>query len=212
MARGLPITLTHLERKLCIVVGGGAVAERKVHSLLEAGARPRVIAPHLTDGLASLAQVGRMEWLAHEYSAGDLSDASLVVAATDDPEINRAVASDAARQHALVNVVDDPEASSFIAPAVLRRGDLTIAICTGGAAPALAGHLRAQFEPEFGPEWERYLELLERLRPQIAARYPRLGDRRQAWARALTGELLELVRRGDEKGIQAAVERIVNGC
>ncbi len=211
MARGLPVILTQLERKLCIVVGGGAVAERKAQALLEAGARPRVIAPRLTDRLTSLAHAGRVEWIDRSYADGDLSGAFLVVAATDDPEINHAIANAAAGQQALVNAVDDPEVCDFIAPAVVRRGDLTIAIGTGGAAPALAGHLRAQLEKTFGPEWEQYLELLERLRPQIAAQYPNLRDRRKAWARVLEGELLQLLTNGDEKGLAAAVERIVNG-
>ncbi len=211
MAHGLPVVLTRLEEKLCIVVGGGEVAERKAQALLEAGARPRVIAPRLTDNLRDWACAGRVEWIDRFYADSDLLGAFLVVAATDDSETNRIIANAAVRRCVLVNVVDDPEMGSFIAPAVVRRGDLTIAIGTGGMAPALAGHLRAQLEQSFGPEWERYLGLLELLRPQLAARYPNLQDRRKAWARVLDSELLQLLRNGDEKGLAAAVERITSG-
>ena len=209
MNGGLPITLTHLATQLSLVVGGGAVAERKVRALLDANARVRVIAPTLTDELADLARGGKIEWLPRAYRSGDLADTFLVIAATDEPQVNRAVAQEAQARGALVNVVDDPDYSNFIAPAVVRRGDLTIAISTGGDVPALAGHLRAQLEQEFGDEWSAYVEWLARIRPQIAARFPGLEARRQVWKRVLNSDLREwIAARGDEE-IQARILQIL---
>ncbi len=209
MSGGLPITLTGLETKLCIVVGGGAVAERKVESLLAAGARVRVIAPAATDALTTLARDGKIEWLPCVYRDGDLEGAFLVVAATDDAEVNHAVARQATTRGLLVNVVDDPAWCNFTAPAVVRRGDLTIAISTGGDAPALAGHLRAELEWQFGDEWSAYIEWLARLRGRIAARYPEIDARRQAWARVLDSDLrMYVATRGDQE-IEARIAELL---
>ena len=209
MSGGLPITLTGLETKLCIVVGGGAVAERKVESLLDASARVRVIAPAATDALAALARGGKIEWLPSAYRDGDLEGAFLVIAATDDAPVNRAVAQEATARGILVNVVDDPAWCNFTAPAVVRRGDLTIAISTGGDVPALAGHLRGELERQFGDEWDAYVEWLARLRGRIAARYPELEARRQAWARVLDSDLrIYVATRGDQE-IEARIAELL---
>ncbi len=209
MSQGLPITLTHLERRLCVLVGGGEVAQRKAEALLAAGARLRIVAPQLTDELNAQARAGHFEWVGREYSAGDLSGAFLVIAATDSQAVNRAVAQDANARGLLVNVVDDPQTSDFISPGVVRRGDLTIAVCTGGQVPALAAHLRARLEQEFGPEWEVYLPLLKRLRPRIAAQSPDLAARRQVWERVLEGDWLDLLRAGETQKVCAMIDSLL---
>src|SRR5512142_3364327 len=103
MNRGLPVTLIHLDSRLCIVVGGGVVAERKISALLEAGARVRLIAPELTETLTARVQASEIEWLPRLFQPGDLENAFLVIAATDDARINRVVASEALDGHLLVN-------------------------------------------------------------------------------------------------------------
>jgi precorrin-2 dehydrogenase/sirohydrochlorin ferrochelatase len=210
MPRGLPVTLVNLTHSLCLVVGGGEIAERKVHALLDADARVRVIAPVVTDELADLARGGKIEWLARAYRSGDLADAFLVIAATDDPPINRAIAQDARAKGLLINIVDDPDYGNFIAPAVVRRGDLAIAISTGGDVPALAGHLRAQLEQQFGTEWGAYVEWLARMRPQIAARHPEMAARRQAWARVLDSDLRAFIAAHGDEEIQARILQILD--
>ncbi|MBI4787728.1 MAG: bifunctional precorrin-2 dehydrogenase/sirohydrochlorin ferrochelatase [Chloroflexi bacterium] len=209
MNKGLPITLTHLDGKLCVVVGGGEVAERKVRALLEAGAKVRLIAPRVTAGLSTRAQSGEIEWWPREYCAGDLADAFLVIATTDDAGTNAAIARDATAPGCLLNVVDDPTLCNFIAPAVVRRGDLTIAISTGGDVPALAAYLRAHLEAQFGDEWGAYVAFLARLRPQIAARYPDLDARRAAWARVLASDLRTYIGTRDASEIVARVEELL---
>jgi precorrin-2 dehydrogenase/sirohydrochlorin ferrochelatase len=209
MGNSLPIVLTGLGEKVCLVIGGGDVAERKTRALLDAGARVRVIAPDLTVPLAEFVQRGQVDWVARQYSRGDLEGAFLVIAATDDPEVNAAAAREAAERGCLVNVVDDPALCNFIAPAVVRRGDLTIAISTGGLAPALSGHLRARLEQEFGPEWEGYVNLLAGLREQIAACFPDLEERRRAWQRMLHADLLaQLLAEGDQ-GARASAQALL---
>ncbi len=207
---GLPITLTHLNTRLCIVVGGGEVAERKVGALLDAHARVRVIAPTLTERLAGFAASGQLEWVARDYCSGDFENAFLVIAATNNRSVNRSVAQDAADRHILVNAVDDPDCSSFISPAVVRRGELTIAICTAGTVPALSGHLRVQLEQEFGHEWEGYMQWLVRLRGLLATRYPDIPARRAAWARVLASDLHSYTRSHMDDEIQTYITQLLD--
>ncbi len=210
MSGGLPVTLTGLETKHCLVVGGGGVAERKVHALLDADAQVRVIAPTVTGELANMARGGKIEWLPRAYRSGDLAQAVLVIAATNDAEINHAVAREAIERGLLVNVVDDPAWCNFTAPAVVRRGDLTIAVSTGGDVPALAGHLRAQLERQFGDEWGAYIEWLTRLRGRIAARYPEIDARRQAWARVLDSDLRTHIAAHGDAEIEARIAELLD--
>ena len=210
MSGGLPITLTHLAARLSLVVGGGEIAERRARALLDAGARVRVIAPSGTDGLAALAHGGKIDWLARPYRSGDLAGAFLVIAATDDAQVNRAVAQEARARDQLVNVVDDPDYCDLIAPAVVRRGNLTIAISTGGDVPALAGHLRAQLEQQFGDEWNAYVEWLARIRGRIAERYPEMTARRQAWTRVLDSDLRGFIVAHSEMEIETRISEILD--
>lgn len=210
MPTGFPITLVNLTDSLSVVVGGGAVAERKTQTLLDAAARVRVIAPHLTPVLAQSNRNGAIEWKAREYRNGDLADAFLVIAATDDAQVNERVWREAITRGCLINTVDDPARCNFISPAIMRRGDLTIAISTGSDVPALAGHLRAQLEQQFGNEWRAYVEWLARIRPQVAARFPELTARRQAWARVLESDLREFITAHCDEEIQARILQIID--
>src|SRR5581483_10147284 len=151
--------LLDLAGRPCVVVGGGAVAEGKVPPLVAAGARVTVIAPALTPALAAQQRAGRFTHLARAYRPGDLAGAFLVIGATGDPEVNRAVHAEATERGALINVVDDPPHCGFILPSVLRRGDLVVAVSTSGSAPALAVRLRERLERELGDEYARFLEL-----------------------------------------------------
>ncbi len=190
MPSGFPILLTRLETRLALVVGGGAVAARKVEALRTARAQVRVIAPEAISSLAELAARREIEWLTRAYQPGDLKDAFLVIAATDNAEVNHAAAREAMERGCLVNVVDDPAYCNFYFPAVVHRGDLTIAISTGGDVPALSGYLRARLEDEFGPEWEDYLALLSELRGELVALYPDIDVRRRVWRRILEADLV----------------------
>ncbi len=155
--------------QLCVVVGGGKVAERKTLSLLEAKAAVRLISPQLTGTLHELAAEDRITWQARSFQPGDLAGALLVFAATDSTAVNAAVAQEAAAAGQLVNVADAPELCSFQVPALVRQGDLSIAISTNGKSPALAARIRKRLESDYGPEYAVLLDLLGRIRAQELA-------------------------------------------
>src|SRR5277367_2166768 len=141
----LPVFLDLRERTV-VVVGGGEVAARKIGLLRAAGARLRVIAPALTPELGSLHSAGHIEHLAAEFEASHLSGAALVIAATDNPQINAAVHLAATARGLFVNVVDDAEHCSFVMPAIIDRSPVLVAVGTAGKAPVLARHIRALLE------------------------------------------------------------------
>ena len=196
--RYYPIYLD-LRGRRCVVIGGGPVAEHKVKGLLEAEAQVVVIAPELTPGLQALAREGRIVHVARPYRPGDLAGAFLAISATDDREVNRRAWEEATCRDIPINVVDDPAHCHFIAPAIVRRGDLTIAISTGGKAPALAVRLRQQLERTLGPEYARFLELAGAMRAPLAAQCPDFQERRRRWYRLVDSEVLDLLRRGEEE-------------
>ena len=139
-----PITLTNLRGAPVVVVGGGAVGERKLRGLLAVGALARLISPAVTPGLRALADSGAIAWLARPYQPGDLDGARLAFAATDQRAVNAQVAADAAALELLCNVADDPRAGDFHLPAVYREPGLLVAVSTAGASPSRAKQLRDQ--------------------------------------------------------------------
>ena len=177
----------------CLVVGGGEIALRKAKGLLESGARVRVIAPEIDDRLS------RLEGIVIErraYQAGDVAGHVLVFAATDDREINSAISREAGECGALVNVVDDPELCSFIAPALVRRGDLMIAVTTSGRSPVLAKRIRKDIEERYGPEYGVLVEILGGLRDSVKAEHGSQSEREVVFNRLLDSGILELIREG----------------
>jgi siroheme synthase-like protein len=203
-----PIYL-NLQNRLCVVFGGGKVAEGKVDGLLAAAARVRVVSPALTPSLEQLVHDQRVEHLRRAYRPGDLAEAFLAISATDDPAVNEKVWLEANSRNVLVNVVDDTPHCNFIAPAILRQGDLAVAISTGGKAPALAVRLREQIEPLVGPEHARFLELAGSLRERLADKIPSFAERRALWYQLVDSDVLDLLRRGDEAAAQARMTEIM---
>jgi precorrin-2 dehydrogenase/sirohydrochlorin ferrochelatase len=206
--RYFPVFLD-LKGKLCVVVGGGQVAERKVLSLLKAGASVRVIGPELTKSLARLWEDGRIDHRSRPFRSGDLRQAFLSIAATDDRATNELVFRQAANQKIPVNVVDDPEHSSFIVPSLVDRGDLLLAISTSGQSPALARALRRKLQKDIGPEYASWVKLLGALRAEILS----LGfgqKRNQKIFRKLVQEdFLSLIRKKDHRGLEARLRNII---
>jgi siroheme synthase-like protein len=188
-----PIFL-NIRGKKCVVVGGGGVAERKVRSLVEHNASILVISPHVSEGLAELAAQGVIKVARRDYRPGDLKDALVVIAATDDPEVNNLVADEGQRRGTLVNVVDAPQSSNFIVPSLVRRGDVCIAISTGGRSPALSRKIRTQLEQSFGPEYASLALLLSEVRRELRGTQVD-GD---AWQGSLDLDLLlDMLKRGE---------------
>ncbi len=185
----------NIHGKRCVVIGGGHVALRKVHMLLECGALVIVISPALHPELEGLAKAKAIRVKRRHYRRGDLKNAKVVVAATDVKNINHTVAREAKAVKALVNVVDDSEPSDFIIPALFRRGDLTIAVSTGGMSPALAKKIRTRLEKDFGNEYHSFLCLIEEVRSQLKQK--RITVPAETWQEALDlDRLIDLIRRG----------------
>ena len=158
-----------LEGRLVVVVGGGAIAEGKIEGLLAAGARVRVVAPRITQQIAEWTRFRRVEWLPKEFGAGDLDGASLVVAATSAPGVNKAVFSEAEAKNIFCNAVDDVENCHFYYGAIVQRGDLQIAISTNGKSPALAQRIRKELEAAYSSEHAEWLEWLGAVREILRA-------------------------------------------
>lgn len=208
-----PVFLVKLERSRCVVVGGGRVAARKVTALRRADAQVTVISPFLCKPLEELAGHGRIEVVDRDYRQGDLEGAFLAVAATDDPDVNRQVWEEARTRNLLMNVVDDPEHCNFIAPSVVRRGPLSLAISTSGECPAFSRHLRKRLEREFGPAYARYVELLGDLRGRVVDTLT-MAERRDFWQEIFESNVLSLLASGDDgearRRAQAILERYMH--
>jgi len=162
--------LLDLKGKKCIVVGGGRVAQRKVHSLLKAGALVRVISPNLTQNLKKLARQNKIFWTTSRYQKRYIQNSFLVIAAVSDKKINSKISQDAQKSGILVNVVDSPEESSFIVPSHISRGDLIISISTSGKAPALSKRIRKDLTKLLVPRYSKFLKTLESIREDLKIR------------------------------------------
>ncbi|OKP83915.1 siroheme synthase [Paenibacillus helianthi] len=169
MVKYFPIML-ELQDQRVVVIGGGAVAERKVVALIEAGAAVVLVSPSLTGTLAALAEAGRLSWISRPYAPGDIRGAFLVYAASNDAAVNESVAREARSLGLPVNVASRAEAGSFITPGVLRRGRLTVAVSTSGAGPSAAAKITEQLAGILGEEYEPYLDWLHSLRTEIKRR------------------------------------------
>ena len=178
----------------CLVIGGGQVAQRKVEGLLAAGASVTVVSPDLTAELDVLKSKRRIEHRQRDYQSNDLKGFDIVVAATDDKATNARVANDARAGRVLVNAVDDPDSCDFILPSVVRRGEVVLAISTGGLSPALARRLREELEAYLSDDFAPLVELLAEVRGDLRARG--VSVEAAVWQRAIDGRLRELLSAG----------------
>lgn len=190
-----------------LVVGGGAVAERKLAALLEAGALPRIQALDLSPTIRAWLAAGRVSWIGPRFHPRALDDVWLVVAATDDPQVNREVAAAAQQRRVFANIVDDAELSSVHVPARVQRGDLQIAISSGGGAPMVARHVRRQLETWFDDSWGALTALFARHRQAIRVRYPDTAQRRRFFEQVLQGELPRLLRQRQQARAEQWLEQ-----
>ena len=198
-----------LRGRLVVVVGGGRVAARKVQSLLAAGARVRLVAPSLAPETIPLTQGGRVDYIARGFEPSDLEGACLAVSATDLEAVNRQVRDEADRRGLFVNVVDVPSLCTMVVPAVLRRGDLTLAVSTGGASPAMARRLREGLEEQFGPEWGPYLKIMRALRAKLTALGRPAQENRPLFFALADSPLLARVAARDWAGVDGIVASIL---
>jgi siroheme synthase-like protein len=198
-----PVSLD-MKGKGCIVVGGGEVARRKVEVLLNHGAQVSVISPVVCPELVELEKQKGIRLVKREYKAGDLEGAFIAIAATDNNEINNKVVSEARDRSVLVNVVDDAEQSDFIVPSYLQRGDINIAVSTGGKSPALARKLRLRLESEFGDEYGLLASVISDVRSELKRKHIKVDA--EAWQQALDIErLIALIKKGEAEKARAVL-------
>lgn len=183
-----------LNEKLCVVIGGGDVAERKVNGLLGSGASVTVVSPIMTLGLESLVEDRLINWKSREYMTGDLKGSFLAIAATDHEEVNQSVAEEASGLGILLNVADVTSLCNFIAPSVVQRGEVTVAISTGGASPALARKLRQTLESSELLAYAELATILAQAREEMKRRGIQVTPDR--WQRCINSHLVDLVQGG----------------
>jgi len=194
----------NIQRKKCVVVGGGQIAFRKVKMLLDCGASVTVISPVLHPDLSELSDKKSIRVIRRSYKLGDLKGAMIVVAATDVNKINRKVADEARGVGALINVVDDPKPSDFIIPSFFRRGDLTVSVSTAGRSPALARKIRTRLEENLGDEYRSLVTLINDARSSLKRQSITVSA--EGWQAAHDLDLLtHLVRTGQEEKAKAVL-------
>ncbi|MBI4202854.1 MAG: bifunctional precorrin-2 dehydrogenase/sirohydrochlorin ferrochelatase [Chloroflexi bacterium] len=190
-----------LRGRPCVVIGGGTEGERKTQGLLEAGATVTLIASTATIALQDLATRELIEWVRRDYQSGDLEGAWLAICENENPRIYQAVAKEADKRGVLLNVVDTTNLCSFIAPAIVRRGDITFAISTSGLSPALARRLREELDASPVMRWAEAASLFGDVRHEI--RKKGLRPHADRWQECMTEELVELYLSGRQDEAKA---------
>ena len=206
-----PIFL-ELSGRRVVVIGGGAVAVRKARALLAAGARLVVVAEHVDDVLTALCQGTNAKLIKSKYSKDYLTGAVLAIAATNDAQQNKQIYKDCQELEVLCNVVDGPELCDFFVPAVVKRGDLQIAIGTEGYCPAYAGHLRKKLEQIFTDKHGEFLAELETLRKRIIKDVPEPTDRKALLGRLADDKSFEYFMQNGPAIWCDRAEKIINGA
>jgi precorrin-2 dehydrogenase/sirohydrochlorin ferrochelatase len=208
------IACLKLSGRRCVVVGGGDVGLEKVEGLLACEGEVTLIAPDAIEPLEVLAAEGSIRWERREYAGpADLEGVFMVIAATDDTDVNIRIYDDAERRAMLVNVVDVPPLCNFILPAIIRTGPLAIAISTAGASPALAKRIRDEIAEEYGEPYARLAVLLNEVRGWAKGTLPTYQDRKVFFESIVNGDPdpIELLRQGDEQAVRdliASAQRV----
>lgn len=201
--------LLNLAGKLCVVIGAGEVAGRRVRSLLGADAVIRVVAPKANQDIRKLAEAGTIAWIAGEYTPSYLDGAFLAMTAADKRGVNELVAQDCAARGIMLCRADSPADGDFITPAVVSRGELTIAISTGGASPTLTAVMREDLQSQFGADWDGLTRLFGIMRESIRT-IDGTEEGRKSKVRAILGDkaVRDAIRRGD----MAEAEALARQC
>jgi precorrin-2 dehydrogenase len=195
-----PVMLDLTDRP-CLVVGGGAVAERKIMGLVEAHARVTIVSPWLTPALLRLATEAPLRWRPREYTAGDAAGFILVMVATDDVAVNAMVAAECRERGVWANCADDPARCDFILPSVFRRGSVTVAVSTGGASPTMARLVREELDALLPDDIAPLAEVVSAVRRALTESGVSLDA--ACWRQALDGELRSLAAAGRTAEAQA---------
>ena len=203
-----PIFLTLKERH-CTVIGGGVVANRKIKALLKSGAKVTLVSPQLCDALQKKVAEKTITHIARHFQASDIDNNMLLIAATNDANVNLEIAELATEQGILVNVADNLDKSSFIMPSVLDRFPVTIAVSTGGASPVLARRLRMKLETLIPSACGHLAAITEEYRPKVKAHFPQQQQRKQFWETTLAGTFSELVYAGQDDAARQLLDQLL---
>lgn len=211
MSEGYYPIFLDLKSRPCVVIGGGDVSGRKAATLLEFGADVTIVAPRLSVVAAKLAEDQKVIWHNKIFEPEDIDGATLVIGATDDESVNREVYDEAKKRSIPVNIVDQPHLCSFIVPALVRRGALTIAVSTSGKSPAVAKRVRKKLESEFGDEWGVYLDMMGKARSAVQKSVEGIKPREVIFNKLADSDLFNLVASGDTAAARQLIEEIT-GC
>ncbi|OGW13187.1 MAG: hypothetical protein A2W77_08855 [Nitrospinae bacterium RIFCSPLOWO2_12_39_16] len=198
-----------IKGKRCLVVGGGKVAERKVKLLLKCDAMVSVVSPELISRLKELNSKGKIKFFKGEFKEKYLKDMFLVIGATDNSEVNLKIYKAASKKNILVNIVDSPEICNFIVPSIVERGDLIIAISTGGKSPALSKKLRKELEDRYGFEYSKFLNTMGSLRKKISSKIRDKKKREEIYNKLVDSDIIKLIRDGDDETVKSRVNEII---
>ncbi len=202
--------LIRLEGMKVVVVGGGVVAQRKIDTLLSYQADIHVISRELTPELNKYLEEKRITLCGHEFKESHLDGAFVVIAATDDPLLNRRVSEIATARGLLMNAVDQPADCNFIVPSILRRGDLMVAVSTSGKSPAFARKVREELEEKFGDEYGSFLVLMGRLREEILEKKLSQEENKQIFHQLVNSPILDAIAEKDWNGVAIILSKIMN--
>ena len=201
--------LIGLQAHKSVVIGGGRVAARKIEGLLTAGAQVKVISPVIIPEIQELVNSGVITYIQRAYKDGDLENVFIAIASTDDPSVNQAIWAEATRRGCLINVVDDPDHSTFILPAILQRGEMSVAVSTGGSSPALARRIRERLEEIIEPENSTLTEIMAEIRPELIESFPPGTPRLQAALRVVDSDILRIIKiQGKDAALVYAREQL----
>jgi len=205
-----PIML-NLDKKNCLVVGGGEVATRKVQDLLSCGARVKVVAPLITASISQWADQGLVEYKSRLFNTADIDGMIVVISATNNEIVNREIANQCRTRGILVNVVDDPPNCDFFIPAVVRRGALAITVGTEGKSPLLARRIKEELEAQYGEEYAQLVDLLGEARLIIKDLEPDIENRKRIFAQLVEGQLLEIIRQEGPEQAREWIHSVYSG-
>ncbi|MBQ6296217.1 MAG: bifunctional precorrin-2 dehydrogenase/sirohydrochlorin ferrochelatase [Selenomonadaceae bacterium] len=200
-----------IENKSCVVIGGGQVALRKIYGLLAAGAKVKVIAPEICAGVEELFKRGEISLTRENFSPNMLSDEIILIAATDNPEVNRQASEAAQAKKILVNVVEGAS-GNFNVPSTIRRGDLLLTISTGANSPAFSKFVREMLETELGENFGAGLEIISARRREVKKLLPNPQARKIFWQKFLTREIWELLKRGSFEELELKLEQAMRNA
>ncbi|MGI6686134.1 MAG: precorrin-2 dehydrogenase/sirohydrochlorin ferrochelatase family protein [Bacillota bacterium] len=198
----------NLNKIKCLVIGGGEVAYRKTLSLKEAGAKITLISPKVIPAFLPMVEKGEINLIKRKYQKGDLKGYFLVFAALDDKTSTLEIAQEAEEAGILLNMAQNPDGGNFILPATLKRGELILAISTGGQSPALSKKIRQEFLEKYGPEYEEFLHLLGRERAFALRKIPEISKRKAYFEALAYSDLPDLIKAGEKEKINWRINKI----